>query len=44
MNDAETKLIIFRSPQIKHNLNGLSVNVGDSQILQSVKIQIMSNL
>ena len=33
MNDAKTEFIIFRPPQIKHNLNGLSVNVGDSQIV-----------
>ena len=40
INDAKTEFIIFRSPQMKHDLNGLLVNVGDSQIVPSVKVQI----
>ena len=39
VNDAKTEFIIFRSPQMKHDLNGLSVNVGDSQIVPTVKVQ-----
>ena len=39
INDAKTEFIIFRSPQMKHDLNGLSVNVGDSQIVPSVKVR-----
>ena len=33
INDAKTEFIIFRSTQMKHDLNSLSVNVGDSQIV-----------
>ena len=39
INDAETEFIIFRSTQMKHDLNSLSVNVGDSQIVPSVKVR-----
>ena len=39
INDAETEFIIFRSPQRKHDLNSLSVNVGDSQNVPSVKVR-----
>ena len=39
MNDTKTEFIIFRMPQMKHDLNGLSVNVGDSQIVPSVKVR-----
>ena len=39
INDAKTEFIIFRSPQMRHDLNGLSVNVGDSQIVPSVKVR-----
>ena len=39
INDAKTKFIIFRSPPMKHDLNGLSVNVDDSQIVPSVKVR-----
>ena len=39
INDAKTEFIIFKSPQIKHDLNNLSVNVDDSQIVPSVKVQ-----
>ena len=41
MNDAKTEFIIFRSPQMKHDLIGLSVNVGDSQIVPSVKVRTL---
>ena len=39
INDAKTEFIIFRLPQMRHDLNGLSVNVGDSQIVPSVKVR-----
>ena len=39
INDAKTEFISFRSPQMKHDLNGLSVNVADSQIVPSVKVR-----
>ena len=42
INDAKTEFIIFRSPQMKHDLNGLAVS--DSQIVPSVKYEIKSNL
>ena len=34
INDSKTEFIVFRSPQLRCDLNGLSVNVGDSQIPQ----------
>ena len=37
--DAKTEFIIFKSTQMKHDLNSLSVNVGDSQIVPSVKVR-----
>ena len=39
INDAKTEFIIFRSTQMKHDFNSLSVNVGDSQIVPSVKVR-----
>ena len=39
INDAKTEFIIFRSTQMKHDLNSLSVNVGDSQICESTKLR-----
>ena len=39
INDAKTEFIIFGSTQMKHDLNSLSVNVGDSQIVPSVKVR-----
>ena len=35
INDSKTEFIVFRSPQ----LSGLSVNVGESQITQSLKVR-----
>ena len=35
MNDSKTEFIVFRSPQLEFNLNGLSVNVGKSMTTQS---------
>ena len=37
INDSKTVFIIFRSPQAKQDLSGLSVSVGDSVIAQSSK-------
>ena len=35
----KTKFIVFRSPQLKCDLSGLSVNVGESMISQSSKVR-----
>ena len=32
INDLKTEFIVFRSPQLRCDLNGLSVNGGESQI------------
>ena len=39
INDSKTEFIVFRSPQLRCDLSGLSVNVGESQITQSVKVR-----
>ena len=39
INDLKTEFIMFRSPQLKCDLTGLSVNVGDSMITQSSKVR-----
>ena len=39
INDSKTECIVFRSPQLRCNLSGLSVNVGESQITQSLKVR-----
>ena len=39
INDAKTEFIISRSQQMKHDLNRLSVNVDDSQIVPSAKVR-----
>ena len=39
INDSKTELIVFRSPQAKQDLSGLSVIVGDSIIQQSSKVR-----
>ena len=36
INDSKTEFIVFRSPQLRSDLSGLSVNVGESQITQSL--------
>ena len=33
INDSKTEFIVFRSPQLRCDLRGLSVNVGESQII-----------
>ena len=35
----KTEFIVFRSPLLKCNLSGLSVNVGESMITQSSKVR-----
>ena len=39
INDSRTEFIVFRSPQLKCDLSGLSVNVGESMITQSSKVR-----
>ena len=39
INDSKTEFIVFRSPQLKWDLSGLSVNVGESMITQSSKVR-----
>ena len=34
-----SEFIVFRSPQLRCDLSGLSVNVGESQITQSLKVR-----
>ena len=39
INDSKTEFIVFRSPQLKCKLSGLSVNVGESMITHSSKVR-----
>ncbi len=39
INDSKTEFIVFRSPQVKQDLSGLTVSVGDSLIPQSSKVR-----
>ena len=39
INDSKTEFIIFRSPQCKASISGVSVSVGDSSILPSPKVR-----
>ena len=39
INDSKTEFIVFRFPQLKCDLSGLSVNVGESMITQSSKVR-----
>ena len=39
INDSKTEYIVFRSPQLRCDLSGLSVNVGESQITQSLNVR-----
>ena len=41
INDSKTEFIVFRSPQAKQYLSGLSVSVGDSVIAQSSKVGVI---
>ena len=42
INDSKTEFIVFRSPQAKQDLSGLSVIVDDSVIAQSSKVRNLS--
>ena len=39
INDSKTEFILFRSPQLKCDLSGLSVNVGERMVTQSSKVR-----
>ena len=39
INDSKTEFIMFRSPQLRCDLSSLSVNVGECQITQSLKVR-----
>ena len=39
INDSKTEFIVFRSPQLKCDLSGLSVNVGESMLTRSSKVR-----
>ena len=39
INDSKTEFIVLRYPQLKCDLSGLSVNVGESMITQSSKMK-----
>ena len=39
INDSKTEFIVFRSPQLKCDLSGLTVNVGEIMISQSSKVR-----
>ena len=39
INDLKTEFIVFRTPQLRCDLSGLSVNVGESHITQSLKVR-----
>ena len=39
INESKTEFIVFRSPQLKCDLSGLSVNLGESMITQSSKVR-----
>ena len=42
INDSKTEFIVIRSPQLRCDLSGLSVNLGESQITQSLKVRVLS--
>ena len=39
INDSKTEFIVFRSPQLRCDLSSLSVNIGENQIMQSLKVR-----
>ena len=39
MNDSKTECVVFRSTELKCDLTGLSVNVGEGMITQSSKVR-----
>ena len=38
INNSKTEFIVFRSPQLKCDVSGLSVNVGERMVSQSSKV------
>ena len=42
-NDLNTEFIMFRSLQLRCDLSALSVNVGERQITQSLKVSQSTN-
>ena len=42
INDSNTEFIVLRSPQLRCDLSGLSVNVSESQITQSLQVRDLS--
>ena len=42
INDSKTEFSVFRSPQLRCDLSGLSVNVGERIITQSSKVRDLS--
>ena len=44
INDSKTEFIEFRSPQLRCDLSGLSVNVGESQITQSLRVRFRCHI
>ena len=38
-NDSKTEFIVSRSPQLRCDLSGLSLNVAESQIMPSLKVR-----
>ena len=39
INDFKTEFIVLKSPQLKCDISGLSVDVGESMITQSSKVR-----
>ena len=39
INDSKTEFIVFRSPQLRCDLSGLPMNVGERHITQSLKVR-----
>ena len=39
INESKTEFLVFRPPQLRCDLSGLSVNVGESQITHSLKVR-----
>ena len=44
INYSKTEFIVFRSPQLRCDLSGLSVNVGESQITQTLKVKDLGDI
>ena len=44
INNSKTEFIVFRSPHLRCDLNGLSVNVDKIQITQSLNVRVLGVL